>query len=388
MEHVIIGVDPHKLSATIEVVDEHEKLLGSGRFTTDQAGYTAMRTYAKTWPDRVWAVEGSNGAGRPLAQRLLEAGEQVVDVPAKLAARVRLFDTGHNRKTDARDAHSIAVVGARTKTLRVLAADGELEALRMLCDRREELTRLRVQTVNRLQRLLAELIPGQGKKDLTALQAKAFLATVRPRDIAGKTRRRIAVEELADLVAVEAKMKKATAELKTFVLARDSRLMDIHGVGPVVAARILADVGDVTRFADRNRFASWTGTAPLDASSGEQNRHRLSRAGNRRINRALHIMAVVQLRHPTQGRAYFDAKKAAGKTSMEAMRALKRRLSNVVYAQMVADQKQREVTGPGGQSGTTTDSSVTDLIPDIGSSDKPLPGPASPQLRTVVPAAS
>ncbi len=107
-EHVIIGVDPHKLSATIEVVDHREQLLGSGRFTTDRVGYAAMRQYVEAWPDRVWAVEGANGACRPLAQRLLEAGEHVVDVPAKLAARVRLFDTGHNRKTDARDAHSIA----------------------------------------------------------------------------------------------------------------------------------------------------------------------------------------------------------------------------------------------------------------------------------------
>lgn len=149
----------------------------------------------------------------------------------------------------------------------------------MLADRREALTRRRVQTVDRLQALLAELLPGQAKKDITPLQAKAMLAGVRPRDVAGKTRRRIAAEELAELVAVDSKIKKATAELKTIVLARDSRLMDLRGVGPVVAARILADVGDVTRFADRNRFASWTGTAPLDASSGEQNRHRLSRAG-------------------------------------------------------------------------------------------------------------
>src|SRR3954454_17692618 len=101
MERVIIGVDPHKLSATIEVVDHEESVLGSGRFSTDRAGYAAMRKYAKAWPDRLWAVEGANGTGRPLAQRLLEAGEEVVDVPAKLAARVRLFDTGHNRKTDA-----------------------------------------------------------------------------------------------------------------------------------------------------------------------------------------------------------------------------------------------------------------------------------------------
>jgi transposase len=157
MEQVIIGVDPHKLSATIEVVDEHEKLLGSGRFATNQAGYSAMRRYVKAWPQRVWAVEGANGAGRPLAQRLVEAGESVVDVPAKLAARVRLFDTGHNRKTDALDAHSIAVVAVRTPGLRVLAADGELEVLRMLTDRRDELAHLRVQIANRLQRLLSEL---------------------------------------------------------------------------------------------------------------------------------------------------------------------------------------------------------------------------------------
>jgi transposase len=123
--------------------------------------------------------EGANGAGRPLAQRLLEAGEHVVDVPAKLAARVRLFDTGHNRKTDALDAHSIAIVAVRTERLRVLKVDGGLEAMRMLTDRREALTRRRVQTVNRLQALLAELLPGQAKKDITPLQAKAMLASIR-----------------------------------------------------------------------------------------------------------------------------------------------------------------------------------------------------------------
>ena len=333
MEQVTIGVDPHKLSATIEVVDQHEKLLGSGRFTTDRAGYCAMRSYAKSWPDRIWAVEGANGVGRPLAQRLLEAGERVVDVPAKLAARVRLFDTGHNRKTDAHDAHAVAVVAVRTRNLRVLKIDGELEALRMLADRREALTRRRVQTVDRLQALLAELLPGQAKKDITTGQAKAMLARVRPRDLAGKTRRRIAAAELTELITVEAKIKKATAELKAMVLARNSRLMDIHGVGPVVAARVLADVGDVARFADRNRFASWTGTAPLDASSGEQNRHRLSRAGNRRINHMIHIAAVTQLRLDTEGRAYYRRKRAEGKKPMEAMRCLKRRVSDAIYRQ-------------------------------------------------------
>src|SRR5688572_5160776 len=160
MAKVFIGVDRHKLSATIEVVDEGEMVLATGRFGTDRVGYAAMRRHIQAWPDRVWAVEGSNGAGRPLAQRLLADGEQVVDVPAKLSARARLFDTGHNRKTDAHDAHAVAVVAVRTKNLRVLAEDGELEAMRLLVERREELARQRTQTVNRLQRLLSELIPG------------------------------------------------------------------------------------------------------------------------------------------------------------------------------------------------------------------------------------
>ena len=384
MERVIIGVDPHKLSATIEVVDDHEQVFGGGRFSTDKAGFGAMRKYAKTWPSRMWAVEGANGVGRPLAQRLLEAGEDVLDVPAKLAARARLLDTGHGRKTDSHDAHSVAVAAVRAKRLRVLAVDPQLEVLRMLVERREALTRRRVQTVTRLQALLAELLPGRAKKDITTGQAKRMLASVRPRDMAGKTRRRIAAEELAELVMVEARMKKATAELKALVLARGSHLMDLHGVGPVVAARILADVGDVARFADRNRFASWTGTAPLDASSGEQNRHRLSRAGNRRVNHMIHIAAISQVRTATDGRTYYRRKRVEGKKSLEALRCLKRRISDAIFRQLVSDAVGLPVdsvnAGPGGQCGASHVSSAAGSNPRTGTSDQPLPGPAPTTL--------
>ena len=169
--------------------------------------------------------------------------------------------------------------------------------------------------------------------------------------------------------------------------------MDLHGVGPVVAARTLADVGDIARFADRNRFASWTGTAPLDASSGEQNRHRLSRAGNRRMNHMIHIAAVSQIRLDTDGRAYYRRKQAAGKTKLEALRCLKRRISDALYRQLLADAEQAQLlcaaepvdTGPGGHCGASQESSAVDLPPHIDTSDQPLPGPATQTLQPAGP---
>ena len=152
--------------------------------------------------------------------------------------------------------------------------------------------------------------------------------------------------------------------------------MTLEGIGPSGAARLLVEAGNITRFPDRGHFASWNGTAPIDASSGDHVRHRLSRAGNRQINRVLHIMAVVQLRHPTKGRAYYDRKVAAGKTPMEAMRALKRRLSDVVFRQMMADDRAAR-TGPRGHLGAATGSSAAGSDPTSGSSDKSLPGPAT-----------
>jgi transposase len=395
MSRVIVGVDPHKKSVTIEVVDEQGLVLARGRYGTDTAGYrTMLKQVRDQWPEHRWAVEGAQGVGRPLAQRLLAQGEPVVDVPAKLAARVRVFDTGNARKTDATDAHAVAMVALRTAGLRKLAFDEELLALRLLTDRRDELSKLRVQTVNRLHRLLTELIPGgANKRDLSALQAKRLLATVRPRSLLGKTIRRMAAEEITDLVAVDAKLKAIKKELKAAVAARGSHLMDLFGVGPALAARVLADVGDVARFPDRNHFASWTGTAPLDASSGEQIRHRLSRAGNRRMNHVIHIAAIVQIRHDTPGRANYRRKLAESKTPMEALRCLKRRISDAIYRQLVADagltdQRVAEA-GPGGHSGASSRSSAADLsTPVVGSSEQPLPGPATPTLLPPEPAAN
>jgi transposase len=384
---VVIGMDPHKRSVTIEVMAPDESVLGGGRYATDESGYAAMHRSARQWPERVWAIEGCSGIGRHVATRLLADREQVVDVPPKLSARVRVFSTGQGRKTDATDAHSVALVGTRMAGLRPVVDDQQLAVLRVLADRRRTLGEDHTRMVAQLHHLLLELIPGGAKKDLSAAQAKALLSKVRPRDAAGKTRRRVAAELVADLERIYVRKKAADKELRELILATGTSLMALNGIGPSGAARLLIDVGDITRFPTKGHFASWNGTAPLDASSGDRVRHRLSRAGNRQINRTLHIMATVQLRNPTEGRAYYDRKKAAGKTSMEAMRCLKRRLSDIVYRTMVNDAIVA-MTGPGGHRGAATESSATGSHPHTGSSDKSLPGPASTEPTTALPAAS
>ena len=387
-ERVVIGMDPHKRSVTIEVMAADEEVLGGGRFGTDPAGFKSMLEYVTRWPDRVWAIEGCNGIGRHVAMRLIAEGHEVVDVPPKLSARARVFATGQGRKTDATDAHSVALVGTRMSGLRPVVNDEQLAVLRLLVDRRRSLGEDHTRMISQLHALLLELIPGGAKKSLSAAQAKALLATVRPRDAAGKTRRRVAAELIADLERVYARKKAADKELKELVAATGTTLMDLHGVGPSGATRLLVEVDDITRFPNRDHFASWNGTAPIDASSGDNVRHRLSRAGNRQINRTLHIMATVQLRNPGPGRDYYDRKRADGKSGMEAMRCLKRRLSDIVYRTMLDDSIVTKVTGSGGHQGNDSASSATGSQPLTSSSEKPHRSPSRTQPRPALPAAS
>ena len=383
---VVIGMDPHKRSATIEAMDEDEAVLGKGRYGTDPEGFVAMLAAAARWPDRVWAVEGCEGIGKHLVLRLLERGEAVVDVPAKLSARMRVYATGQGRKTDETDAHSIALVGVRMTGLREVVNDETLEVLRLLVDRRRRIGEDHTRMVCQLHQLLLELLPGGAKKDLSAAQARRLLATVRPKDVAGKTRKRVAMELVVDLERVYARKKAENKELIELVKQTGTGLLDLHGIGPSGATRLLVEVGDVTRFPTKGHFVSWTGTAPIDASSGDNVRHRLSRGGNRQINKALHMMAVVQLRNATEGRAYYDRKVAAGKTANEAMRCLKRRLSDIAYRTMLDDLVATKAagarTGPGGHRGNVSDSSAAGSHPHTDSSDKSLPGPAKTKPKT------
>ena len=376
---VVIGVDPAKRSHAIEVIDGRERTQAAGVFANDNVGYRQMREIARRYPQRVWAVEGAGGVGKQLAQRLVADGETVIDVPPKLSTRVRAMTTGHGRKTDPTDARAVAIVALRNTNLTRVVADDEMVALRLLSERRRDLVRSRTQAVSRLHQVLMELIPSGASRNLTAAKAKQLLATVRPRDIAGKARRQLAVDYIDDVVALDRKLKTVEARIKEAVGDTGTTLTQIVGVGHVTAAMILGEVGNVARFPSNDHFASYTGTAPVDASSGDVVHHRLNQGGNRRLNFVLHVAANVQLAtHHPDGSAYYKRKRADGKSHLEAMRCLKRRLSDVVFRALQADLAEGEAADPVGHSGATLQSSASDPTPMVSPSDQSQPGPARP----------
>jgi len=374
MTAVMIGIDPAKRSHAMAVLDGKEAQLAALQVVNDAEGYREMIRLAKRWPQRTWAVEGATGVGVQLAQRLVAAGETVLDVPPKLCTRAWIFDIGHGRKNDPTDARTVAVVALRTADLRHVVVDDEMVALRLMSERRRDLVRSRTATVNRLHQLLMELLPAGAARNLTAAKAKELLATVRPRDVAGKTRRQLAVDLIDDVIVLDRKLKDLLARMKTMVQATGTTITDIKGVGVATAALILGEVGDVRRFPSNDHFATYNGTAPLEVSSGEVDRHRLSRSGNRQLNHALHIVALSAARHDPKSKAYLAKKVAAGKGKKGAVRCLKRRLSDAVYQHLVADQLARAQRSPGGQSGTSLQSSATGSHPDTGTSEQPHSG--------------
>jgi transposase len=338
---VLIGVDPHKASNTVAVFDPVTRTPVDGaRFANTKKGNDQLLAFARRWDDRRWAVEGCHGAGRSLSQRLVREGELVFDVPAKLAARVRVYSQGHGRKTDRDDAISIGLAALDGQGIYLVGLDDITVSLRLLCDRRDELASLRTQAVCRLHRLLAELTPGGLRGELSARKAEEILLRLRPDDEVGQIRLQVALEHLADVRSWDQKMKESTRQIEALVKASGSTLTALFGVGPIIAGRVIAETVEVTRFPDADHFASYNGTAPIEASSGDQVRHRLSRKGNRRLNHAIHMAAVTQIRQRhSAGRAYYERKRLEGKSPKEALRCLKRRLSDVIFRRLVADRQ-------------------------------------------------
>jgi transposase len=224
--------------------------------------------------------------------------------------------------------------------------EDEAVVLHLLTKRRQDLVAARTQTINRLHRLLVDLVPGGARRNLTAKRAAALLATVTPAGAPAVTRWQLATELVADVRHLEQQIAAVEARIKAAVAESNTSLVQLFGVGPVLAARFLGEVGDIGRFPTKHHFAAHTGTAPLEASSGQVVRHRLARAGDRKLNHALYMMAMVQVRRPSAGQAYYRRKLAEGKSPKEALRCLKRRLSDAIYRCLVTDQQRNvaEVT--------------------------------------------
>ena len=272
--------------------------------------------------------------------RLAAADESVVDVPPKLSARVRVLSSfaGNARKNDRVDALATALAASRNERLAAVDPEAASETMRLLSERREDLVAERTRALNRLHALLRDLLPGGVAGKLSADRAARILRGIRSQEgTSAHLRRQLASEVLRDVRTLDRKIADLNGRIEAEVEASGTTLTEIFGIGPILAARIVGSVGDVGRFPTKAHFASYSGTAPLEASSGEVVRHRLSLAGNRKLNYALHMVAVCQARSDALGGTYYRKKIAEGKSRKEALRCLKRRVSDAVFRSLVAD---------------------------------------------------
>lgn len=333
----MIGIDPHKGSHTAVAIDGDERVIGEVLVRADRRQRERLLVWAAEFEPRVWAVEGAAGMGALLAQQLVGAGETVLDVPPALSARVRLLDSGHKDKTDPYDARSAAIVALRNRNLRSVVREDHGQVLRLLARRHHQLSAARTRAICRLHAVLCEMVEGGLSQNLSAKRAACELRKVRPSDAVGIERKRIAVEFLDEVRRNDVALVELRHRIESAVSVSCTTVTDVHGVGPVVAAYLVGYTGNVCRFPSAGHYARYNATAPIEASSGPKVRHRLNPRGNRQLNHAIHIAAVTQVGHDTPGRVYYLRKQSEGKSPKEAMRCLKRRISDAVYQRLRAD---------------------------------------------------
>jgi len=392
---VMIGVDPHKGSHTAVVVDNTEAALAEIRVRTGPSQLDRLLSWAAAFPERSWAIENATGLGCLLAQQLVGAGERVLDVQPKLAARVRLLDTESTNKNDPHDARSVAIAALRSPKPKEVHPEDHSAVARLWSKRERDLSSHRTRTVCRLHALLCDLIAGGVPERLSATKAATLLASVEVTDAVAAARVELGREFLEDLYRLDEQIAETKKRLGGVVRASGSSVTQVFGVGPVVAATVIGLTGDVTRFPTRAHFASFNGTAPIDVSSGGKKIFRLSMRGSRHLNHAIHMAAITQMRFAhSPGRGYYDRKLAEGKSHKEALRCLKRRISDAIYDKLMEDaRRMASKQGPGGQAGDDSASSAAGSHPAIPalrtSHSRTRRQPTSPRpRRTVRPAAT
>lgn len=333
----MIGIDPHKQSHTAVAIDDHEVVLDEFKLRASSVQADRLREWASRFEKCEWAVESANGLGYLLAQQLVAAGEVVFDVPPVLASRVRVLGSGRSQKNDPNDACSVAIAALRSDRLGRVRPDDHARVLRLLAKRHRDMAQLRNKYCTRLHALLGDLAAGGIGTEITVSKANAVLDGVIVDSEVVRHRVLIATELVEDIARLDTVLKASKKRVEQAVAASGTTLCSIVGIGPINAATILGYSGDIERFVSKAQFASYNGTAPIKASSGGRVRHRLNPRGNRKINHALHVAAICQLRYDGEGRTYFDRKIAEGKSSKEAIRALKRRISDRVFRIVIDD---------------------------------------------------
>jgi transposase len=337
VEMVFVGIDTHKSSLAVCIVDELGRQLAVEEFANEPRGHRRLLAWVSRQApgERRFGIESSGWLGHGIACYLLEQGEQVRDVRGHMTARERVRIKGHG-KSDPRDAYAIARVTAREQ-LAPARADSPARDLKLLSDYRDQLLSERTRTQNRLHADLVTLRPGYERK-------LPSLATPPKLDAAERLLARddsvqacLARRRIERIREIDAERRQVEREIRRRVCELGTGLVELVGVGELVAARIIGEVDNVARIPSNRHFASLNGTAPVSASSGQKQHHRLNRAGNRRMNKAIHMMALTQARMDPRARAYVARRCAEGRSHREATRALKRHLSDVIYQQLRAD---------------------------------------------------
>jgi transposase len=340
--YVIAGIDTHKDTLAVAVVDDTGRLVASGDVPNTERGFAQLVDMFTSHHVQRVGIEGSGSFGRAVAVHLALCWQSdqpvaVVEVPTLMTSRERHGQLGKG-KTDPVDALAIARITAREQQLpTVRLTVGAAADLRALLDYREDLVRERGALVNRAHAELGGLRPGyQHQIPILTTRARIRAALELIGDDTS-VRAVLCRRRLERVLAIDTETAELKRQISKLVAVADTTLTDLYGVGPLVAARFLAEVVDIRRYPNRDAFAAANGTAPLPASSGRTVRHRFNPGGNRQLNRSLYTIALTQIRGDTEGRAYYERKRAAGKTKREALRCLKRRLSDIVFTTMRHD---------------------------------------------------
>ena len=333
----MIGIDPHKATHTAVAVDDDENVIDEFTLRASKAQVERLTGWAEGFTKREWAVESANGLGYLIGQQLAGCGETVFDVPPVLASRVRLLGSGRSQKNDPNDARSIAIAALRSDRLATVQADDHVTVLRLLVKRHRDMARLRSKHCSRLHALVLELAAGGIGVKISVANASGLLDRITVDDEATRYRILIGREVVDDIARLDQTLRASKKRIGVAVAASGTSLTDIVGVGPIGAATIIGYTKNVSRFPTRGHYATYNATAPIEVSSAGNTRHRLNLRGNRILNHAIHIAAVTQIRHDTIGRVYCRKKTTEGKTPKEAIRALKRRISDAVYKSLIAD---------------------------------------------------